>query len=209
NLAQFSLLVGINALVGGMVGQERTVLPLLATRTFGLAAFTATTTFIVAFGATKALTNLATGALTDRVGRKPVPVAGWLLGLPAPPGLRPHPLYRGTACAGLGLGLSPLFVRAPHGHARHDATPTTAQTDAGGRFGVVFARAAWRDPTLSAVSQAGLVNNAVDGLAWGILPLLFAAGGLSVDAIGVLAAIYPAVWCVGQLITASRPPRRG
>ena len=58
--------------------------------------------------------------------------------------------------------------------------------------------------TLSAVSQAGLVNNAVDGLAWGILPLLFAASGLSVQAIGVLAALYPGVWCLGQL-----SPERG
>jgi MFS family permease len=279
NLAQFSLLVGINALVGGMIGQERTVLPLLATRTFGLAAFTATTTFIVAFGATKALTNLATGALTDRVGRKPVLVAGWLIGLPVPflliwapswgwviaanvllginqgmtwsttvimkidlvgparrgfalglneasgygavaltalatgaiaarHGLRPEPFYLGIAFAGLGLGLSTLFVRETHGHARHEAT-TTAQTDADDRFGVVFARATWRDPTLSAVSQAGLVNNAVDGLAWGILPLLFAASGLSVQAIGVLAALYPGVWCVGQLFTGAWSDRVG
>ena len=84
NLAQFSLLVAINALVGGMVGQERTVLPLLAKQTFALTAFTASATFIVAFGATKALTNLATGAVIDRVGRKPVLVAGWLIGVPVP-----------------------------------------------------------------------------------------------------------------------------
>jgi MFS family permease len=280
NLAQFSLLVGINALVGGMIGQERTVLPLLATRTFGLAAFTATTTFIVAFGATKALTNLATGALTDRVGRKPVLVAGWLIGLPVPflliwapswgwviaanvllginqgmtwsttvimkidlvgparrgfalglneasgygavaltalatgaiaarYGLRPEPFYLGIAFAGLGLGLSTLFVRETHGHARHEATTGASPTDADDRFGVVFARATWRDPTLSAVSQAGLVNNAVDGLAWGILPLLFAASGLSVQAIGVLAAVYPGVWCVGQLFTGAWSDRVG
>jgi MFS family permease len=80
NLAQFSLLVAVNALVGGMVGQERTVLPLLATRTFALSAFTASATFIIAFGATKALANLATGTLIDRIGRKPVLVAGWLVG---------------------------------------------------------------------------------------------------------------------------------
>ena len=280
NLAQFSLLVGINALVGGMIGQERTVLPLLATRTFGLAAFTATTTFIVAFGATKALTNLAAGALTDRVGRKPVLVAGWLIGLPVPflliwapswvwviaanvllgvnqgmtwsttvimkidlvgparrgfalglneasgygavaltalvtgaiaarHGLRPEPFYLGIAFAGLGLGLSTLFVRETHGHARHEATTTRSKTDGDDRFGVVFARATWRDPTLSAVSQAGLVNNAVDGLAWGILPLLFAAEELSVQAIGVLAAIYPGVWCVGQLFTGAWSDRVG
>jgi hypothetical protein len=84
NLAQFSLLVAVNALVGGMIGQERTVLPLLATRTFHLAAFTATLTFIVAFGAVKAATNFFAGTLSDRFGRKPVLVAGWLIGLPVP-----------------------------------------------------------------------------------------------------------------------------
>src|SRR5215216_3748866 len=84
NLAQFSLLVGINALVGGMIGQERTVLPLLAEREFGLTAFTATLTFIVAFGAVKAITNFFAGTLSDRVGRKPVLVAGWIVGVPVP-----------------------------------------------------------------------------------------------------------------------------
>src|SRR5438477_7197922 len=84
NLAQFSLLVGVNALVGGMVGQERTVLPLLAERVFHLHAFTAALTFIVAFGAVKAATNFFAGTLSDRVGRKPVLVAGWLVGLPVP-----------------------------------------------------------------------------------------------------------------------------
>src|SRR5215216_5402797 len=84
NLAQFSLLVGINALVGGMIGQERTVLPLLAEREFGLTAFTATLTFIAAFGAVKAVTNFFAGTLSDRYGRKPVLVAGWLIALPIP-----------------------------------------------------------------------------------------------------------------------------
>src|SRR5580765_3651912 len=84
NLAQFALLVGVNALVGGMIGQERTVLPLLAVRTFHLTAFTATLTFIAAFGAVKAITNFFAGTLSDRVGRKPVLVAGWLIGVPVP-----------------------------------------------------------------------------------------------------------------------------
>ena len=84
NLAQFSLLVGVNALVGGMIGQERTVLPLLATDVFGLTAFTATLTFIAAFGAVKAVTNFFAGTLSDRYGRKPVLVAGWLVGVPVP-----------------------------------------------------------------------------------------------------------------------------
>ena len=84
NLAQFTLLVGVNALVGGMVGQERTVLPLLAGRVFGVRAVTAALTFILAFGAVKAVTNLAAGALSARYGRKPVLVAGWVAGLPVP-----------------------------------------------------------------------------------------------------------------------------
>ena len=84
NLAQFALLVGVNALVGGMIGQERTVLPLLATNVFGLTAVSAVLTFIVAFGLTKAVTNLVAGTLSDRLGRKPVLTAGWLVGVPVP-----------------------------------------------------------------------------------------------------------------------------
>ena len=84
NLAQFSLLVGVNALVGGMVGQERSLLSLLATQVFGLAAVSAALAYIVAFGLTKAATNFLAGTLADRFGRKPVLVAGWLIGLPVP-----------------------------------------------------------------------------------------------------------------------------
>jgi MFS family permease len=84
NLAQFSLLVAVNALVGGTLGQERTVVPLLATRVFHLAAFTSALTFILAFGAVKAVTNFFAGTLSDRFGRKPVLVAGWLAALPIP-----------------------------------------------------------------------------------------------------------------------------
>src|SRR5262245_23708873 len=84
NLAQFSLLVVVNALVGGMVGQERTVLPLLAEREFHLTAYTSALTFILAFGTVKAITNFVAGTLSDRVGRKPVLVAGWLVGIPVP-----------------------------------------------------------------------------------------------------------------------------
>ncbi|MBA3266922.1 MAG: MFS transporter [Acidimicrobiia bacterium] len=263
-----------------MVGQERTVLPLLAEQTFALTAFTATATFIVAFGATKALTNLATGPLIDRIGRKPVLIAGWIVGLPVPLlliwapswawvivanvalginqgmtwsttvvmkidlvgparrgmalglneaagygavaltalatgaiaaryGLRPEPFFLGIAFAALGLGLSTLFVRETQGHARLEASNTVGRADADDTFGVIFARTSWRDPTLGAVSQAGLVNNAVDGLAWGILPLLFAANGESVGAIGVLAAAYPGVWCVAQLFTGAWSDRVG
>ena len=84
NAAQFGLLMVVSALVGGMVGQERTVLPLLARDAFGLTGITSALTFVVAFGITKAFTNLAAGALNDRFGRKPVLVAGWFVGLPVP-----------------------------------------------------------------------------------------------------------------------------
>src|SRR5438046_8820191 len=105
-LAQFSLLVGVNALVGGMVGQERTVLPLLAVRTFHLTAFTATLTFIAAFGAVKAITNFFAGTLSDRVGRKPVLVAGWLIGVPVPLLLIWAPSWGWVIAANVLLGIT-------------------------------------------------------------------------------------------------------
>jgi MFS family permease len=292
NLAQFCLLVGVNALVGGMVGQERSLLSLLATETFGLAAVSAALTYIVAFGLTKAATNFLAGALADRFGRKPVLVAGWLVGLPVPllliwapswgwvvaanvllgvnqglcwsttvimkidlagprrrglamglneaagylavaltayltgviaarAGLRPEPFYLGLAYAGLGLGLSALLVRETHGHAHLEAQLAEAnqntapsQPPAAPRHGQLSTRqvvvaTSWREPALSACSQAGLVNNLNDGLAWGLLPLLYVRGGLPVAQIGLLAALYPAVWGMGQLFTGPLSDRLG
>ncbi|MEU5095608.1 MFS transporter [Streptomyces sp. NPDC020996] len=276
NLAQFSLLVVVNALVGGMLGQERTVLPLLAREAFQLSAYTAALTYIVAFGATKAVTNFFAGTLSDRYGRKPVLVAGWLVALPVPAlliwgpswgwivlanvllgvnqgltwsttvimkidlvgperrglamgfneasgyvalaatamatgslaahwGLRPAPFLLGAAYAALALGLSTLAVRETRDHARAEAAlhPAPENPDHHGELttGQVARITSFRDKALSAASQAGLVNNLNDALAWGIFPLLFAAHGLSVARIGVLAALYPAVWGFGQLLT--------
>src|SRR2546423_1798195 len=106
NLAQFSLLVGVNALVGGMLGQERTVLPLLATHVFHLTAVTAALTFIVAFGVTKALTNVAAGPMSDRFGRKPVLVAGWFAAWPVPLLLIWAPNWAWVILANILLGIN-------------------------------------------------------------------------------------------------------
>jgi MFS family permease len=84
NLPQFALLVVLNAFVGAMVGLERTVLPLLGEQEFGLASKTAITSFIVSFGVTKAVINLIAARLSDRIGRKPILVVGWLFALPVP-----------------------------------------------------------------------------------------------------------------------------
>ncbi len=84
NAAQFTLLVVVNALVGGMLGQERTVLPLPGEQEFGLRAYTAGLSFIVVFGLAKAVTNYVAGAWSDRYGRKPVLVAGWWVAVPVP-----------------------------------------------------------------------------------------------------------------------------
>ena len=279
NLGQFALLVGVNALVGGMVGQERTVLPLLAKHSFGLKAFAAALTFIAAFGVVKAATNLVAGTLSDRFGRKPLLVAGWIIGLPVPLlliwapawswvvfanvllglnqgltwsitvimkidlagplrrglamglneaagytavavtafatgllaahyGLRPVPFFLGVAYAGLGLGLSALFVRETHAHARHEALHAAAEHDGMSTRGI-FVLTSFRERSLSAVSQAGLVNNLNDGMAWGLFPIFFARAGLSVATVGVLVAIYPLVWGVGQLATGAWSDRVG
>jgi len=273
NVGQFALLVGVSALVGGMVGQERAIVPLLGVEVFGLPTATAALSFLVAFGLTKAITNLVAGAMADRIGRKPVLVAGWLVGLPVPflliaapdwgwvvvanvllgvnqgltwsttvlmkidlvgprrrglalglneasgylavalaafltgviaqsAGLRPQPFFLGIAIAGLGLGVSVLFVRETHGHAISEGRAAPGGVPA---TDLTWRRLAWRstisDPSLSAVSQAGLVNNLNDALAWGLLPLVWAAAGLGLTQIGILAAAYPATWGVTQVAT--------
>ncbi len=107
NAGQFALLVGISALVGGMVGQERAIVPLLGIEVFGLSTASAALGFLVAFGLTKAVTNLVAGALADRVGRKPVLVAGWLVGLPVPFVLILAPDWGWVVCGVAAFGRKP------------------------------------------------------------------------------------------------------
>ena len=106
NAAQFTLLVAVNALVGGMLGQERTVLPLLADQEFHLGAYTASLTYILAFGVAKAITNYLAGTWSDRYGRKPVLVAGWLIAVPIPLLLIWAPSWAWVVAANVLLGIS-------------------------------------------------------------------------------------------------------
>jgi MFS family permease len=109
----------------------------------------------------------------------------------------------------LGIGLSGLLVRETLGHVRHEAAAHLVPAEGNMSTREVFALTTIREPALSACSQAGLANNLNDGLAWGLLPIFFAASGLQVSAIGVLAAIYPAVWGMGQLGTGALSDRVG
>jgi MFS family permease len=282
NWQQFTLLVLVNAFVGGMVGLERSTVPLLGHQVFGLASTTAVLSFIVSFGVVKALANLFAGRLSDRIGRKGVLVVGWLFGLPVPfliifapswgwvvfanvllginqglcwsttvimkidlvgparrglamglneaagygavslsaiaagylaatYALRPQPFLLGISFALAGLLLSLFFVRESHGHARHEAallahpsgqtadsappvTDATTDRPQAPSFKDIFLLTSWKNRTLFGVSQAGLVNNLNDGLAWGVFPLFFAAGEPNIAQIGLLAGIYPGVW---------------
>jgi MFS family permease len=122
-------------------------------------------------------------------------------------GLRPQPFLLGVAFVAGGLVLSIALVRETRGHAQHEAhasgtVPILSQTE-------VFARTSFRDRDLSAVSQAGFANNLNDGMSWGLFPLFFAAAGMGLREIGWLAALYPAVWGVGQLFTGALSDRIG
>jgi MFS family permease len=260
NAAQFSLLVGLNALVGALVGVERSVLPLVGRQDFGLASKAAILSFVVAFGLAKAPANLAAGALADRIGRRRLLAAGWALALPVAPMIALAPSWgwvvaanvllgasqglawsmtvvmkidlAGPARRGLALGLNEsagylgvaaaAFVTgalaasvAPRtlvwvGAAGISAAGLLASLafvrDTGGHVAVEEADPArvapWRRrPVLLSCAQAGLVNNLNDALLWGLAPLYLAAHGADAGEIGAVAAIYPAVWGVGQLAT--------
>jgi MFS family permease len=110
NLGQFSLLVLINAFVGGMVGLERTIVPLLGSEEFRLASTFAITAFIVSFGITKALVDLVSGPMADRWGRKPLLMLGWLFGLPVPFLIISAPAWSWIVVANVLLGMNQGFA---------------------------------------------------------------------------------------------------
>lgn len=274
NLGQFLLLIGVNALVGALVGQERTLVPLLGVETFGLRSASAVLAFVVAFGAAKAIANLLTGHFADRIGRRNLLILGWAIGLPVPViimiapswgwviaanallginqgitwsltlimkmdlagprhrglaasaneaagygavavsawitgfladryGLRPEPLFLGVAFAGLGFILS-VIVRDTGGH-----TATQPSGSAPPSLKRTLLDVSFKDRQLGAVSRTGLVNNATDAVAWGLLPVVFVEYGLDAGRVGTLAALYTGTWAVGQLFSGSASDRIG
>lgn len=267
NWKQFTLLVIVNAFVGGMVGLERSILPQIAEVEFGIAAKTAILSFIIVFGIVKAITNYYTGALANKFGRKNLLIAGWIIAIPIPfmlmyadswnwiiaanvllginqglawsstvvmkidlvgekqrgfamglnefagyiavaavafltgwiataYGVRPYPFYLGFFLVGLGLIMSILFIKDTRGHVAAETNSNTVP-----RLTNVFWDTTWKNKSLGSVSQAGLINNLNDGMAWGIFPILLASKGFNLEQVGIIVAVYPAVWGLGQLFT--------
>lgn len=152
--------------------------------------------------------GLAMG-LNEFAGYFAVAIAAWSTGyIAARYGLRPQPFYLGVIFLAFGLVLSSFLVRETRSHAAHEAANAGAPTEVLSST-VIFQLTTWKDKNLSSATQAGFVNNLNDGLAWGLFPLLFAAAGLGLDAIGVLAGLYPAVWGLTQLITGGLSDRWG
>lgn len=267
NWKQFTLLVVINAFVGGMVGMERSILPNIADAEFHIAAKTAILSFIIAFGVVKAITNYFTGTLADKIGRKNLLLIGWIIGIPVPfvlmyapdwdwivaanillginqgltwsstvmmkidlvgdkqrglamglnefagygalavvafltgwvagkYGLRPYPFYFGVAISFLGLFSSWFFVRDTKHHVAHEAVSSNMP-----QLKNIFWETTWKNRNLGSITQAGLINNLNDAMVWGIFPILLASKSFSIEQIGIITAVYPAVWSIGQIFT--------
>jgi len=267
NWIQFTILVIVNAFVGGMVGLERTIFPKFAELEFGIASKTAILSFIVAFGITKAITNYFTGKLANKYGRKNLLILGWIFALPIPfilmnathwnwvffanillginqgltwsstvvmkidlvgdkdrglamginefagyfavgvvafltgiiaqnYGITPYPFYIGVGISIIGLLLSVLFVNDTRKFVNQEQKiDTTSSLDN------VFLQTTFKNKNLSAITQAGLVNNLNDGMIWGLLPILLISLEFDTKSIGIVAAVYPTVWGIGQLFT--------
>lgn len=267
NWQQFSLLVLVNAFVGGMVGLERSIIPQLAEIEFGISSKSAILSFIVAFGITKALANYFTGRLANKIGRRNLLIIGWCLALPIPLmliyanswwwiivaniflgisqgltwsstvvmkmdlvgekqrglamginefagylsvgvvafltgyiaenyGVRPYPFYLGIIMSVSGLLLTIIWVKDTKIFVSQEAKSSTIIKTEN-----IFLNTTFKDKTLSSVTQAGLVNNLNDGMIWGLLPILLLQLKLNNQHIGIITAIYPTVWGIGQLFT--------
>lgn len=267
NWKQFTILVIVNAFVGGMVGMERTIIPQFAEMEFGIASKTAILSFIIAFGITKAIANYYTGRLANRFGRKNLLLFGWLLAMPIPfmliyatswnwvifanvllglsqgltwsstvvmkidlvgekdrglamglnefagyfaigvvafltgyvankYGITPYPFYIGIFISMAGFILTALWVKDTRAFVQKEST-----TDTTAQLKNVFVETSFKNKTLSSVTQAGLINNLNDGMIWGLLPIILVSLHFNNENIGIITAIYPTVWGIGQLFT--------
>lgn len=267
NWKQFTLLVIVNAFVGGMIGMERAIFPQFAASEFHVSSKTAILSFIIAFGTSKAIANYFTGRLANRFGRRNLLLVGWLIAIPIPflliyapnwnwvifanvllglsqgltwsstvvmkidlvgqkdrglamglnefagyfavgivtfltgyiagsYGITPYPFYLGIAISIIGLVLTLFWVK----DTRHFVEKESV-TDDSTALENVFVETTFKDKTLSSVTQAGLVNNLNDGMIWGLLPIVLLSLEFTAQNSGIIAAVYPTVWGIGQLFT--------
>jgi MFS family permease len=267
NWKQFTLLVIVNAFVGGMIGIERSIFPQYAELEFGVSSKTAILSFITAFGITKAIANYFTGVLANKFGRRNLLLVGWLLAIPIPfmliyapnwsmviftnvllgasqgltwsstvvmkidlvgekdrgfamglnefagyfalgivafltgfiannYGITPYPFYIGIFISIIGFVLTALWIKDTREFVsiENGCTTTPQLTN-------IFIETTFKNKTLSSVTQAGLVNNLNDGMIWGLLPILLFTLNFNNEHIGIITAIYPTVWGIGQLLT--------
>lgn len=120
-------------------------------------------------------------------------LTGWIAG---EYGIRPYPFYIGIVLVLLGLFGTWFFVKDTRHHVKKETTTSIIP-----RLKNIFWDTTWKDKNLGSVNQAGLINNLNDGMVWGIFPILLASKGFTLPQIGIITAIYPAVWGLGQLIT--------
>lgn len=267
NWKQFTLLVIVNAFVGGMIGMERTIFPQFAELQFGVASKTAILSFITAFGISKAIANYYAGRFSNKFGRKNLLLFGWVLAIPIPfllmyapswtwviianvllgisqgltwsstvvmkidlvgekdrgfamglnefagyfavgvvafltgyiantYGITPYPFYIGIFISIFGFFMTLLWVKDTRiFFSKESATNNTLQLNN------VFVETTYKHKTLSSVTQAGLINNLNDGMIWGLLPIVLFSLNFDNKNIGIITAIYPTVWGIGQLFT--------
>ncbi len=267
NWQQFTILVIVNAFVGGMIGMERTIFPQFAESEFGVASKTAILSFITAFGISKAAANYYTGKLANALGRRNLLLIGWLIALPIPfmlmfapnwfwvifanvllgisqgltwsstvvmkidlvgekdrgfamglnefagyfavgsvafltgfvanaYGITPYPFYIGIILSVLGLLTTWFLVKDTQLHVKKESTTDTSE-----QLDHVFLQTTFKHKTLSSVTQAGLINNLNDGMIWGLLPIVLLNLSFNTEQMGMLTAVYPTVWGLGQLFT--------
>ncbi|MBK8081583.1 MAG: MFS transporter [Saprospiraceae bacterium] len=267
NWKQFTILVIVNAFVGGMIGMERTIFPQFAELEFGVSSKTAILSFITAFGITKAIANYFTGKLANTFGRRNLLLFGWFMAIPIPfiliyasswswvifanvllgisqgltwsstvvmkidlvgekdrgfamglnefagyfavgivafltgyiadtYGITPYPFYIGIFISIVGFILTFFWVKDTRVFVhKENATDHTSPLDN------VFLETTFKNKTLSSVTQAGLVNNLNDGMIWGLLPIVLFSLNFNKENIGIITAVYPTVWGIGQLFT--------